>query len=206
VTATDWRFRGQERDLVGSRLRHTPYRAPSPSWDHDHCAFCWRKLAEQGDAARAGWQTEDERQWICDECFADLREPLGFVVTDESTPARGVELHDARVLEVIARAGGFIRLEAFVHDDAASASGAGCWQRIDLLFGEATFEQKGSGEPRVLDGSVKVGDRVHENVLPIPFNEAGEVVATMAGTDFELTVRAKSVWLRVAGAPGEREG
>jgi hypothetical protein len=209
VDGPDWRLHGQERYLAGARLRHAQYRAPSESWTHDHCAFCFRKLMEQpgNDIAAAGWQTEDAYHWICDTCFDDFREHLGFVVMDEGAPRRGVELHDAAVLEVTARSGVVVvRLEAFVHDDWASTSCKGCWQRIDLGFNEATCERRGLGEARILDGSLQVNDRVRDNILAIPFHETGAVSATMTGVDFELTVRAHHVWLRVAGAPGKREG
>jgi hypothetical protein len=200
---------GQELYLAAARLRHAQYRSPSERWDHDHCAFCALKLSEQadGDGARAGWQTEDGYHWICDGCFADFQERLGFVVMNDGAPRRGVELHDAEVLEVTTSAElVVVRLQAFVHDDWTSRSCKGCWQRIDIAFYEAAVERHGSGEPWVLDGSVQVNDRISSNMLPIPFHETGAIIATMAGVDFELTVRAHRVWLRVAGAPGEREG
>ncbi|MCL2447331.1 MAG: hypothetical protein FWD17_00135 [Polyangiaceae bacterium] len=204
----DWRLHGQERYLVGARLHYTEYRRPPEGWDHDHCAFCNLKLSEEAgaDGARAGWQTEDGYEWICDTCFTDFRERLGFVMMDDGAPMRGVELHDARVLEVTAGSEPVVvRLEAFVHDDSASASGTGCWQRIDLAFYGAAIERRGSGEAGILDGSLQVDDRVFENMLPIPLHETGAVVATMAGVDYELTVRAHGVWLRIAGAPGNGE-
>jgi hypothetical protein len=208
VVDPDWRLHGHERHLAAARVRHAQYRSSSEHWDHDHCAFCSLKLSKQADVdvARAGWQTEDGYHWICDTCFADFRERLGFVV-DEGAPTRGVELHDAQVLQVDTSAElVVVRLQAFVHDDWTSRSCKGCWQRIDLAFYEASFERHGSGEPWILDGSVQVDDLVTDNMLPIPFHEPGAVLATMAGADFELTVRARRVWLRVAGAPEAREG
>ena len=204
----DWGSQGKEGHLAGARLRHAQYRSPSEGWDHDHCAFCALKLSERavGDAARDGWQTEDGYHWICDTCFADFRERLGLVVMEESTPGRGVELHDATVLEVTAGAELLlVRLRAFVHDDWTGSSCKGCWQRIDLAFCEAAFDRHGSGEPWILDGSVQVDDRVSDNMLPIPFHETGAVVASLTGAEFELTVRAHRIWLRVAGPPGDRE-
>jgi hypothetical protein len=145
--------------------------------------------------------------WICDPCFADFHERLGFVVMNEGEPRRGVELHDAEVLEVTGSPElVLVRLHAFVHDDWTSRSCKGYWQRIDIAFYGASFERGGSGEPSIYDGSVHVNDRVIRNMLPIPFHETGAISATMSGVDFELTVRAHRVWLRVAGAPGEREG
>jgi hypothetical protein len=208
----DWRLTGQERHLTGARVRRLEYRPSSETWDHDHCEFCRQKVMVRNsiDGAGAdtvGWQTEDEYRWICDECFADFHERFGFVAMHEGSPTRGVELHDATVLEVTDQGGlVVVCLQAFVHDDLKSESLAGCWQRIDLGFYEATNDRRGSGEPWVLDGSVRVDEELFDNMLPLPLHRAGTVMATLKGADFELTVQARRVWLGVAGAPGEREG
>jgi hypothetical protein len=209
VEGNDWRLHGQQAYLAGARLRYAEYHSVSETWDHDHCAFCNRKVSDQvgEDVARAGWQTEDGYLWVCDTCFDDFREPLAFVAIYEGTPQRGVELHDSTILEVTSRFGVVVvALNAFVHDDRESASCGGCWQRIDLAFHEAQLERSGSGAARILDGSVRVDNHVTDNMLPIPFHETGFIVARLVGVDFELTLRALSVWLRVVGAPGTREG
>jgi hypothetical protein len=76
----DWRLQGQERYLQGALLRWTRYERYSPSWDHDHCAFCWAKFAEQGvaDALHEGYATDDRYRWICSTCFNDLRQQFGW--------------------------------------------------------------------------------------------------------------------------------
>ncbi len=81
VDPNDWRRQGQERYLRGARLEWTPYRAPSPEWDHDHCEFCGAKFMEQDapDVLRAGYATPDRYRWICADCARDFAEEFGFV-------------------------------------------------------------------------------------------------------------------------------
>lgn len=210
MESQDRRLRGQDRYLTGARLRRGAYRAPSPTGDHDPCEFCGHKLIGRGasaeaDAVAAGWRTEDACRWVCDACFADFSASFGFVVLREGNPARGVELHDAKVLELTGHDGlVVVELRAFVHDDAKGASCAGCWQRIDLEFTEATSRRTGSVGNWVLDGSIRVDEVVIDNMLPIPLVRTGAVVATFTGGDFELTVHGRTVGLRVSGAPGKR--
>lgn len=48
VDSDDWRLHGQEKYLQGITLTWKRYRAPSATWDHDHCAFCWAKFVDAG--------------------------------------------------------------------------------------------------------------------------------------------------------------
>jgi hypothetical protein len=70
-----------------------------------------------------------------------------------------------------------VRLEAFVHDDRESESCAGSRQRVAIGFYEATSERRGSGEPFVLDGSLRVNEDKTDNMLPVPLHRTGTVVA-----------------------------
>lgn len=199
----DWRLHGQERYLRGARLQRARYCTPSAEWDHDHCEFCNRKFSEKAqgdDIARAGWRSEDEYRWVCDGCFSDFRQPFHFVAfVGESR--RGVELHDARVVAITECAGVVtLELDAFVHEDRGSDSGDGCWQRVGLDFHEAASDLRGSAGVVLSDGSVGVNERAYENVLPVPFHEHGTIVARLVGADFELGLRACSVWMRLGGA------
>jgi hypothetical protein len=82
VLENDWRIQGQERYLRGAVLRRTRWARPRPSWDHDHCAFCWARFADGGRprALRDGWTTPDRRHWVCPRCFEDFRETFGWTV------------------------------------------------------------------------------------------------------------------------------
>jgi hypothetical protein len=70
----DWRLCGQERYLKGKAFRWTRYIAPRPTWDHDHCEFCWAKFMETDlpDVLHEGYCSEEFR-WICRTCFEDFR-------------------------------------------------------------------------------------------------------------------------------------
>ena len=78
----DWRIRNQATYLFGVELNFIPYRAPSATWDHDHCEFCWAKFAEwDGEGIlKEGYNTQDARDWICPRCFADFKELFNWSV------------------------------------------------------------------------------------------------------------------------------
>ena len=56
--------------------------APSDDWDHDHCAACWTKFANPGHsgthqesfATGANYPNGEAYEWVCLQCFAELRE------------------------------------------------------------------------------------------------------------------------------------
>jgi hypothetical protein len=86
----DWRLRHLETQpfLRGVTFRWKPYKVYSPEWDHDHCAACWMKFAEPGmegsDIMHEGYATTaefvrgEDYEWVCRECFALFREPMGW--------------------------------------------------------------------------------------------------------------------------------
>ena len=76
VSADDWRLSGQERYLKGVTLRHMQWEPRHPDNDHDHCEFCWAKLAAPRitGSIQDGYCTEDRYHWICPECFHDFKE------------------------------------------------------------------------------------------------------------------------------------
>jgi len=91
----DWRLMGQERYLQGAAFRHKPYRAWRKDWEHDHCAFCTRKLVEEGvtsddpDAQTSGYaavgrgpEGQDDYHWVCDNCFQDFRFKFRWTVVE----------------------------------------------------------------------------------------------------------------------------
>jgi hypothetical protein len=79
----DWRLQGQEKYLQGVTLAFRTYRRylHNPSWDHDHCEFCWAKFMEDvPDALHEGYCTLDEDRWICPDCFRDFRERFDWTL------------------------------------------------------------------------------------------------------------------------------
>ena len=111
----DWRLETREEPwMYDARLRWERYRAPTPDWDHDHCALCWAKFSDadniealregyvaRADATPAVVLSEEERttyvdghrivaspnadEWICPTCFEDFRGRFGWKV-DGSGP------------------------------------------------------------------------------------------------------------------------
>jgi hypothetical protein len=81
-----WRVDNAEH-LKGVPLKFQRYTKWRDDWDHDHCAGCWAKLAEdkedgvlnEGYATTASYPRGERYEWVCSECFVDLKETLGWV-------------------------------------------------------------------------------------------------------------------------------
>jgi hypothetical protein len=79
----EWRLENASR-LKGAQLQFRRYTRWSEAWDHDHCSACWAKLAEFDgpDIQHEGYATGGKRgtgyEWICCECFEDLKSDLGW--------------------------------------------------------------------------------------------------------------------------------
>jgi hypothetical protein len=88
VNKSDWRLQGQEEYLKGASLVHRHYRryTNNPSWDHDHCEFCWATfmVEDSSDALHRGYATEDDYRWICEQCFSDFKELFEWQVREEA--------------------------------------------------------------------------------------------------------------------------
>jgi len=88
-----WRIENANH-LQGVRLQLRRYRRWSESWDHDHCSACWAKFAEfeEPGIQHEGYATCDEYklgasyEWVCQTCFDDLKEDLGWETSPESAP------------------------------------------------------------------------------------------------------------------------
>lgn len=77
----DWRNNGQENYLLGVSLSYRKYVAPSKTWLHDHCVFCWATISEDGkNDLHEGYTTSDLYYWICDDCYNDLKDIFGWKV------------------------------------------------------------------------------------------------------------------------------
>lgn len=71
---SDWRLYGQEDYLQGKALKYTKFVTRGRN-DHEHCAFCTAKIAEEGVGEyTCGYATEDLYWWVCEECFEDFKE------------------------------------------------------------------------------------------------------------------------------------
>jgi hypothetical protein len=80
ATDDDWRIHGQERWLVGAVLHFAPYLTLRPTWDHDHCAFCWARFTQEPypDTLQAGYTDDENFHWVCPQCFDDFQERFHF--------------------------------------------------------------------------------------------------------------------------------
>lgn len=83
---SDWRICGQEAYLQGVTLVHRRYRRypKDPSWDHDHCSFCWAKfmVEDYPDVLHVGYATVDDYYWVCETCFQDFKEKFQWNVIE----------------------------------------------------------------------------------------------------------------------------
>lgn len=86
IEENDWRLLYQEEYLMHVPLKKAVYRRPSPTWDHDHCCFCWATFSEYEGDLHEGYCTPDETYWICPECFADFQEMFHWTLEDSSKP------------------------------------------------------------------------------------------------------------------------
>jgi len=77
LSMTDWRV-DNAKWTRGAVLRFQKYARPRENWDHDHCEGCWAKFMETGspEVLTEGYVTEDNRRWICPECFRDLQQEM----------------------------------------------------------------------------------------------------------------------------------
>jgi hypothetical protein len=91
-----WRI-DNANHLKGVGLELRQYTRWSESWDHDHCSACWAKFAEfdgpeiqhEGYATRDGYKFGAGYEWVCRECFNDLKDDLGWVALPELPPSGG---------------------------------------------------------------------------------------------------------------------
>lgn len=70
--------------LVDAKLKWRAWKMPKPTWDHDHCEFCWAKFMEPGnpDTLPEGYWVEAQDAWICKECFEKRRGDHHWVVVE----------------------------------------------------------------------------------------------------------------------------
>jgi hypothetical protein len=88
----DWRAQNAWH-LRGLKLCFDEWSRPKPTWDHDHCAGCGAKFAdvEGTGIQRSGYHVGDDYakgakyEWVCVECFRELKGVMGWRSDDEPT-------------------------------------------------------------------------------------------------------------------------
>ncbi|HYW59011.1 MAG TPA: hypothetical protein VE909_00695 [Xanthobacteraceae bacterium] len=91
-----WRIENVKH-LRGVGFQYRRYTRWSESWDHDHCAGCWAKFAEfegpeiqhEGYATDSDYKLGAAYEWVCQECFDDLRNDLQWSVSPEHPSGSG---------------------------------------------------------------------------------------------------------------------
>lgn len=81
----DWRVENAKW-LRGLGLRRKKYKKWSGQWNHDHCAGCWARFAEfdgpeiqhEGYATCDDYKNGADYDWVCLQCFSDLKEEMGW--------------------------------------------------------------------------------------------------------------------------------
>jgi hypothetical protein len=70
-----WRLTNQESYLIGAQLSLKKF--ISKSKDHEHCAFCLRKIIgdnSKNDLYREAYTTQDEQYLVCKYCYIDFKD------------------------------------------------------------------------------------------------------------------------------------
>jgi hypothetical protein len=84
IEEDDWRLQGGTKLVMGHTLTWKKWRAPRPSWDHDHCTLCFQRLAEPEkhftDAQYEGYADERDYYWLCRQCALDFKDTLNLIL------------------------------------------------------------------------------------------------------------------------------
>ena len=87
----DWRLEHLRTQpfLRGACFQRTLYKTNHPDWDHDHCAGCWAKFAEnasepelieqEGYATTSNYEKGAGYDWVCVTCFALFKDEMGWI-------------------------------------------------------------------------------------------------------------------------------
>jgi len=74
--------------LRGQSFRRKKYYRQNSTWDHDHCAACWVKFMlsegclDQGYAISAEYKNGEDSEWVCQQCFNELCELMGWKIIE----------------------------------------------------------------------------------------------------------------------------
>lgn len=79
----DWRIQDQDSYLKGKTFYFHKYEPIGYHWDHEHCAFCWKKIGTGG--IKEAYSTLDDSRWVCEECFVDLKKLFSFNYFQKNT-------------------------------------------------------------------------------------------------------------------------
>ena len=118
---------------------------------------------------------------------------------------RAVELHDSRVVATEWTGADLVlRMSVYLHQSDGQPGedrGTGWTQDAELRVGTATPIELPSAPLWILDGTIEVGQRVFENLLPVPFDHQGRVAVKLNGAAGKLHVVGVGATLTLLGKP-----
>ena len=175
------------RGLEGVTLRYQKYERWSASWDHDHCAACWAKFAEfdGADIQHYGYATCDDYKhgagydWVCRDCFDDLREYMGWklaAAADQPAP-------EVRERPIPWGKGKLPRIECSI--TFLSVAEGGRSSPPQFLSGDGYRPHLVIGDPNQRQAVMGDGNRLVEEYIGVAFHqgpeapEAGEELSVM---------------------------
>ena len=117
-----------------------------------------------------------------------------------------IELHDSEV-ERISKEGDSVLIsfvEVYIHKSEGIPGvdpGTGWLQKAELHLEDASIEGKAPDLPRwISDGRLTIGDKIHDNEVPIPLDQRGEITLwVLFVTGDEVEFRAKRISLTLFG-------
>jgi hypothetical protein len=161
------------KHLQGVTLQYQKYNRWSESWDHDHCAACWVEFAEFNgpDIQHEGYATcEDYKhgaryEWVCRECFEDLREFMGWKLTEGSDQLQP----EASPRASVWRKGKLPRIECSI--TFLSATEGGRPSPPQSLSADSYRPHLVIGDPDQRQSVVAHGKRAAEEYIAVAFHE-----------------------------------
>jgi hypothetical protein len=117
---------------------------------------------------------------------------------------RAIEFHDTRI-ERIEHVNDTIVLwqSAYMHESDGRPgweSGTGWSLPARLVIENGTIEHPLPSQSLwILDGSITVADRLFDNMVPLPFDERGEIRLSLYSEEGELVVHGERVYVEPAG-------
>jgi len=117
---------------------------------------------------------------------------------------RAIEFHDSELLFVRREGPNLrLRLDAYVHvshGEPGRDSGTGWTQDVDFILRDARVDVPApAGRLELADGRLRIGDRVLEGLVPLPFEEVGAVKLELDGIGGKFCATATSLSLLEAG-------
>ncbi len=123
---------------------------------------------------------------------------------------KGIELHDSTIHALLHVDGNVVlMMNVCVHSSTGRPGrddGHGWFQHAEVVIAGAEVNRMPEGATlRVRDGSVRVGTRRFENLLPLPCDMAGEVELEFHGQKGSVVVKGIGISVKLTGQPGPIE-